>query len=231
LKMTISRREFVEKSAVTAGGLWLAPRIPGVNYSRRVRGCVVLDLGVDCLLRESLEGYRAALEGEVDFISVDQSGWEDHARMAIVPGAGVLDSETVSRLMAVLGAGGTILLESGGEFLSEAEFKRQRDMLREAFSVAVTSTVDIWGDITRAIPYVNYTWPIQLMVRDFSRLTPVLAAESDVIGRLGAIPLACRKGVWNGEVIFLGSPVGTAAWAGDVEASKWIRTCSSLADR
>jgi len=229
--MTISRREFVEKSAVTAGGLWLGSHLPSVSYSQRARRCVVLDLGARCFLRESLEGYRAALDREADFISVNQSRWADHARMAILPGAGVLDSEIVSRLVEVLDAGGTILLESGGEFLSETEFKRQQDMLREAFSVAVTSTVNIWGDATKAIPYVNYTWPDQLMVRDFSRLTPVLAAESDVIGRLGAIPLACRKDVGNGEVIFLGSPVGPAAWAGDVEASKWIRSCSGLADR
>jgi hypothetical protein len=148
-----------------------------------------------------------------------------------------------------MAAGTHVLLESGAAFLSPAEFTAHQRMLNGYFDIAVGPPVDLWAgkraddapvrhraggypgkslDRNVSIPYVNYLWPREIKVRDFSRVIPVSARSEDVIGKVAALPVALKKPTAKGTLIFLGSPLGPALRAGDPEALSWLRLLAAL---
>jgi hypothetical protein len=79
--------------------------------------------------------------------------------------------------------------------------------------------VELWP---RRTPYVELTWPIATTVRDFSKVVPVSGGRGDVIATADGIPVATRRQIGFGTLIFLGTPIGPALWAGDAEAKQWV---------
>jgi hypothetical protein len=167
----------------------------------------------------------------------------------MVPGLGVIDPAIARTLSGLLQAGTNLLLESGAGFLRASEFTAHQKMLNQYFGITISSPVDLWpaasadgaqftyrrGQPSRtkpknreSVPYVNYLWPQETNVRDFSRVIPVLADEGNVIGKVGALPVALKRGVANGTLIFLGSPMGPGLRAGDPEALSWLRSVTAL---
>jgi hypothetical protein len=149
----------------------------------------------------------------------------------------------------LLEAGTNVVLESGAGFLSPAGFAAHQRMLYRYFGIAVGPPVDLWSeklandallthrperhprkqlDRHESIPYVNYSWPRETKVRDFSRVIPVSAPVGDVIGKVGMLPVALKKSTAAGTLIFLGSPLGPALRAGDSEARSWLRLITAL---
>jgi hypothetical protein len=121
-------------------------------------------------------------------------------------------------------------------------------MLFHYFDIEVGTPVDLWSskpaddallrhrpqrqpckklNSPESIPYVNYSWPRQTSVRDFSRVLPVSARAGDVIGRVGALPIALKRRTSGGMLIFLGSPLGPALRAGDPQAQSWLRSVTA----
>ena len=233
-----------------AATLWSFPRI-GLDTlaSRRGRdlSCVLLDLNSQCVLRESLQGYQAALAGEHDLF---EAKFDSRCRygIAIVPGLGVMDPLVASSLAGLMEAGTNLLLESGAGFLSPPEFISHQKMLNRYFGIAIDPPVDLRsaestdGSVFPRrpgrnprnklegqgfVPYVNYLWPHETRVRDFSRVIPPSLGVGDVIGTVGTLPVALRRRVGKGMLIFLGSPMGPALRAGDPEARFWLRLVTS----
>jgi len=190
-------------------------------------GCVVFDLGANCALPESLQGYREALNAEMVVAALDAQRWQHRSRLVIVPGAGIVNATEASVLLELLDVGTTVLLESGGAFLDPKEMAAQQETLRTLFNLHVEEPVELWSD-QRCAPYVQYHWPREFMVRDFSRAIPVVAPEAETIGWLGSLPVAIRKPIGNGLLIFLGSPLGPALRAGDREARAWLQALASI---
>jgi hypothetical protein len=100
-----------------------------------------------------------------------------------------------ARIHSCLWRGGTVILEAG-------------DL-----------PVELWP---RRTPYVELTWPIATTVRDFSKVVPVSGGRGDVIATADGIPVATRRQIGFGTLIFLGTPIGPALWAGDAEAKQWV---------
>jgi hypothetical protein len=231
--MRISRREFVESSAVSVAGWYL------LGPSRLSRGdtcvaaegeCVLLDLRVDCGLRESLRGYQEALGTNPISVREMRNCWQ--GSLVVVPGMARMDTTLARMLLDLLEAGTNVLLESGAGFTSAGEFGVHRGMLRDGFEIEVQPAVDVWGRAGNAgwqfAPYVEYVWPCVAMVRDFSRVIPVAAAAgAEVIASARLLPVAAKKRVGKGMLVFLGSPLGPALLAGDLEARKWLRSLAT----
>jgi hypothetical protein len=233
--------------------MWLF-RITGSNslgpWREREPNVVLLDLKSRCVLRESLQGYQAALVADQHHYrseATTDSPWR--CRMAILIGLGPMDPATMRLLMDLLEAGTHVLLESGAAFVSPAEFAAHQRMLHRYFDLAVGPPVDLWSeksgdnrlfehrsrphprknvDSRESIPYVNYIWPRGTRVRDFSRVIPVSAKGGDVIGRVGPLPVAVKRRWANGTLIFLGSPLGPGLRAADSEARSWLRLVMAL---
>lgn len=251
-RMNISRRYFLGAAAGSAATLW-SFRSTGFeardSSTERAHDCALLDLNARCVLRESLQGYQAALGDKYIHFSDAGLNSERLCRMAIVPGLGSIEPAMAETLSSLLDAGTHVLLESGAGFLSPSEFTAHQEKLYRYFDIEVGSPIDLWSrksaedaflrhgplrrpskkqDPPESIPYVNYSWPRQTSVRDFSRVLPVSAKAGDVIGTVGALPIALKRRTSGGMLIFLGSPLGPALRAGDPQARSWLLSVTSL---
>jgi hypothetical protein len=179
-------------------------------------GCVVLDLKEQCSSWESVAGYQSALAGMRDLPC--------RRGALIVPAAMALPLPAVHRILSCLRLGGTVLLESGAGFAVGSEFQAHRVALRDGLQVHIEAPVRLWP---RTIPYIHYSWPYPADVRDFSRVVPLGRQAGEIIARVDGMPAALKRryagaGGAGGTLIFLGSPLGPALWAGDAEAKRWL---------
>ena len=195
----LSRREFV--GAVAAVGAIGAP-------ARRTEWRV-LDLGSDCILRESLAGFCwtgiPACPGPTD---------GPECLSYVIPAAARLTDDLLTRLSPHVYVGGRLIFESAAGF---GGFEAQRDQLARHFHLVIEPPIDLWAGSV-SVPYVDYHWPVRTKVRDFSSVVPVQAAAAEIIGTIGQIPVAARLG----SLVFLGSPIGPSLLAGDREAHFWF---------
>ena len=247
--MKISRRNFLGSVTGATATLFSFQSIRSVQHSAapgRNLDCALLDLNSHCVLRESLQGYQLALAGEYNHLL---DAWPDsrcHCRMVIVPSLGRMDPAVAQAMSDFVNDGSWLLLESGAAFLTPREFATHQKGLDRHFNLAVEPPVDLWSgkpevesrssgrhrgktlDTRGHVPYVSYVWPQETMVRDFSRVIPVSPQPGDVIGMMGEMPVALKKRVGRGTLIFLGSPIGPALGARDPEAKSWLRSVTAL---
>jgi hypothetical protein len=169
-------------------------------------------------------------------------------RLVIIPAAGAVKRATFGAVAELLDAGATVLWESGAAFINSADFAQQQAMTEKYFGISIAQPVHVWWQSnspksksavsmqnarsTRAIgheqiPYVAYRWPLQAHVRDFSRVIQVSAASGHAIAHWGEAPVAWRKKVGAGSLIFLGSPLGPALGSGDTEANTLFQSITS----
>jgi hypothetical protein len=247
--MKLSRRHFLGAATGAAATFWSSIGLTAAgSRPERELDCVVLDLNAHCILRESLQGYQAALAGEHNHLAEAGFNSQRRCRLAIVPGIGAMEPVITGALLDLLEAGTHVLLESGAGFLNPAEFTAHQRMLQRYFDIVVHAPVDLWPgksahdsliahrsgrhpskklDGRESVPYVDYIWPNETRVRDFSRVIPVSAKAEDIIGTIGVTPVALKKCVANGALIFLGSPLGPALRARDSEAHAWLRSVTA----
>ena len=247
--MHISRRNFLHGITASAVTLWSSGVTGLHNLAGRELRCVVLDLKLHCVLRESLHGYQAAFAHEHQYVAADRLDSRWPCRMVIVPGLGMMDA-AMGRVLLDLVQGGTCLvLESGAGFLTPAETAAHRRMLLRFFALEVEPPIDLWSrkladdgpfargasprrtetiDARQPIPYVRYVWPRETVVRDFTRVMPVSAGPGEVIGWAGSLAVGSQRPVGKGTLIFLGSPLGPALRASDPEARSWLQSVVAL---
>ena len=207
----MTRREFLAYAAAATMPLDL--RLPSPPPAPTNCRCLVLPVPGECSLVESLNGYRSALAAQ---------GWAGRETW-IVPAVLDIPSRIAGMMVEALKRGTTVIVESGAGFAGHLHFRRHRRALRELLHVDVQAPVDLWSDHprTRGIPYVEYSWPYRTKVRDFSRVVPV-ADRGDVIAWVDGLPVGLRRRCGQGTLIYLGSPLGPALWAGDAEAKRWL---------
>src|SRR2546422_488320 len=227
--MGITRRRFLGYTAgvVTAG-------LPGVSPEVTRRGCVLLDLNDRSCLNESVSGYESALTSAgVPWMPGD-ARWMSPARCAvlIVPAALEIPPPAVRAIASCLQAGASVIFESGAGFAADRAFRAHRVALRDYLQLQIEAPVDLWPDkSSQRIPYVDYSWPRPAKVRDFSRVLPLRRqeGEGEVIAWVDGLPVALKRSSGRGNLIFLGSPLGPALWAGDAEARRWLFDCLGTA--
>ena len=222
--MGITRRQFLgyATGAVTAG----LPRLLPLDVTRR--GCVLLDLNERGFCRESVSGYESALTSAGVRWMPGDARWISPARCAvlIVPAALEIPPPVVRVIMSCLQTGASVILESGAGFAADRDYRAHRVALRDYLQVHIEMPVDLWPDnSSQRIPYVDYTWPRPAKVRDFSRVVPLGRQTGEVIARVDGLPVGLRRASGRGRLIFLGSPLVPALWAGDAEARRWLFDC------
>jgi len=240
--MKVSRREFVSSaSCAAAASLCALPSFAittNDSSARSSAGCALLDLESNCALPDSLAGMRAALGNA--HLRVTEIGINGANSVLVVPAAGNVRAETFGAVAVSIERGSTVLWESGAAFLEPRDFAYQQDLAREHFAMSMEPPIDVWSHSTSRtanlggknlgarnmrsighahVPYVVYRWPREAHVRDFSRVVPVSAANGLAIARWGEIPVAWRKRIGAGTLIFVGSPIGPALRAGDADAA------------
>lgn len=231
--MSISRRGFLGcaagVSAVVLGNRsrWSHALPTG---SVLAQGCKLVDPGTGCPLRESAAGYQAALSSLN--VSYEESSLHSFApaRMMILPAFAPLAGAQLAKVREHLENGSTVLVESGAGFLNPGEFHFHRRLIKSALGLSLHSPIGLWdsADSFKQSPYVDYRWPLAVKVRDFTRVVPVDCAGREVIAWFHELPVAARRRVGKGTLVFLGSPLGPHLLSGDREASSWLASlCSS----
>lgn len=210
--MELSRRGFL---ACAAGVITTRPRRRAPMVVQSSRTWVVLPVRGRCSLPESTLGYRSALAGAPER--------PDHGPLLIIPA--VLDVPgDIARLIRLrLTGGATVIVESGAGFAGHVRFREHQRSLIEGLKIDTHLPADLWAPGRSGhSPYIDYSWPDAVRVRDFSRVVPLGDQEAEVIARADGLPVALRRAVGAGTLIFLGSPLGPALWAGDREARRWL---------
>src|SRR5216117_2175216 len=227
--MGITRRRFLGYTAgvVTAG-------LRGLPLDPRSRRYVLLDLHERGCFRESVSGFESALTSAgAQWMRAD-ARWMSPSRCAvlIVPAALEIPPPVVRVIVSCLQAGAGVIFESGAGFATDREFRAHRVVLRDYLQVHIEEPVELWPEnSSQRIPYVDYTWPRPAKVRDFSRVVPLGRQEGggEVIAWVDGLPVALKRSSGRGRLIFLGSPLGPALWAGDAEARRWLFDCLGTA--
>jgi hypothetical protein len=151
--------------------------------------------------------------------------------LIIVSPVGEISAAAARRLLRRAGGGATVLVESGAVFGDDAALRVHRESLAH-LGVDVGAPRALWPRPRGGIPYVEYRWPVAAMVRDHSRVIPVLPRSGDeVIARVDGIAAALRRRVGRGCLVVLGSPLGPALDAGDTAAGAWLAALAGRAYR
>jgi hypothetical protein len=159
-----------------------------------------------CLSEESASGFGLLL-------SRNQQLSRGFSRnVMIVPAARQLSRETGFALLTQVRTGAWLILESGLCFMPRGEAIAQIRVLREVFGLEVQTPRESVG------AYIEYTWPLGRMVRDFSMVTPVTCPRAERIAESGGVTVCGKRLVGNGGVIFLGSMLGPGLLAEEREA-------------
>jgi hypothetical protein len=183
-------------------------------------------LNFSCSLDESFEGYRASLRATGASFDVSSRQMSASAPFIILPTSAMTELSQARWLRTRLEQGATVLVESGGAFLSGSGFRVHQSLLRSQFGLAASEPVSLWSTPDRLDrpPYVDFTWPVAARVRDFSLMVPVNAPTREAIAFQGSQIAALKRRLGAGTIVFLGSPVGPHLLAGDREAQHWFES-------
>lgn len=75
--------------------------------------------------------------------------------------------------------------------------------------------------------YVRYRWPHTALLRSFSAVIPVSCPAREVIAHYGAVPIAMKRRVGRGGIVFLGSMLGPNLHAQEPQALQLVTAISS----
>jgi len=225
--MDLTRREFLGYTAGAASlmGLATTPKpAAGGPLTQQGRPWYTVYSDPNTYDSESMRGYWSALPDEWRIRPEPPTPLS----LVIVPYCMSLFPDMVDWLKCDLHErGATVLMETGAGFASPGTFREHQHWLRERLDVHIAGRVDLWADLwasstSARIPYIEFTWPRRTRIRDFSRVVVPADQPGEIIARAGDVPVAFRRKVGKGTLIYLGSPVGPALWAGDVEARRWL---------
>jgi hypothetical protein len=93
----------------------------------------------------------------------------------------------------------------------------------KAFGVNAERPRNLWRrGFSSAVPYISYTWPAAVMVRDFSRVVPIRGRGWDQIAEVDGVCVGLARRIGRGRLVVLGSPLGPVLLGGDREAHEWL---------
>jgi hypothetical protein len=176
---------------------------------------------------ESADGYAAVLAALG--APVVRTGGEAFAAGA-TPARAVLAASAIAwsprfarRLVAAAASGAWVLVESGLGYAHAADGAEGRRSLHAALGVTAHDTEALWPSRAGSrVPYVAFTWPVAMKVRDFSRLVPLSAPDWNVVASVRGSTAALGRRIGRGAIVVLGSPLGPALGCGDREARRWL---------
>lgn len=159
-----------------------------------------------CLSEESANGFQLLLQRSQIAFNGSQP------RLTIIPGVRQLSFKTGFALRRQASAGAWLILESGLGFMLPEQAVTQIRVLRNVFGFEVQAPFATNG------AYIEYTWPLRRLVRDFSMFTPLDCPQTEAIAKFKGATVCAARAVGQGGVIFLGSMLGPGLLAEEREA-------------
>lgn len=157
------------------------------------------------LSEESAKGFRQLLTAHGRLIS----------HFIILPAVRQLSLENAKKLQQRATSGSWLILESGVAYSFPEEAARQAQILAQVFNFHVREPIAI---STGEPSYLTYNCPQPIMVRTFGAITPVSCSPSERLAEFAGIPIAAKRSVGRGGIIYLGSILGAGLLAQEREA-------------
>lgn len=152
----------------------------------------------NCLSQESAEGFRSL---------------HPTSNVILLCGVANLAKGRALDLSKQIHRGSWIVWESS-PFCSG----NQRRILRDVFGIVLREPVIPSSDHL----YVRYSWPRPALTRTFSAVIPVACSDQDAIGRYGGVPVAMKRQIGRGGIVFLGSMLGPNLHAEERQANELV---------
>ena len=153
-----------------------------------------------CLSVESLSGFRSVHAGDANVI--------------IVAGVQSLAPVLAKAICSRVNRGSWLVWDQAPHFVNAADLRMQAKFLNASFGVTMGDPTSV----SCSELYVRYSWPVPCLVRTFLTCTPVFCLPNEVIASYGNMPVALRRPIGRGGIVFLGSMLGPQLKAGDREA-------------
>jgi hypothetical protein len=145
----------------------------------------------NCLSEESAAGFRQLRSLPANLI--------------VLCGVSAINRARALALRERAASGAWIICEAAPYFSG-------REILRDAFQITAGAPVAVHSDCL----YVSYTWPHPALTRTFSAAIPI--EERPALAHYRNLPVAARRRIGRGGIVFLGSMLGPNLRAGDPQA-------------
>jgi hypothetical protein len=133
----------------------------------------------------------------------------------ILPAIRQLSFEEAGRLRDQAFQGAWLILESGAAYSHLGEWRGQARVLAEVFGLNVRE--EITASTTQPA-YLTYSCPERIMVRTFGAMSPVHCQPNEQLAECGGTPIAAKRQVGKGCVVYLGAILGVGLLAREREA-------------
>jgi hypothetical protein len=168
-----------------------------------VRSAVIL-AEPHLLSEESARGYRNLL-----------ATVEPRVPIIIIPAVRQLSFGEAERLRDLAFGGARLILESGAAYAHSGEWRAQARVLDAVFGLNVREEITA---STTEPAYLNYRCPERIMVRTFGAISPVHCSPGEQLAEHGGAPVAAKREVGQGCIVYLGSILGVGLLAQEREA-------------
>jgi hypothetical protein len=173
-------------------------------HAKPASGPVEIFAEPNCLSQESAGGFRSVLA----------SGPGHSGDLIVLCGMSSMRRDEAIRLRARVLSGSLVVYES-----SPFASPQQRDVLREVFHIEMSEPVSVSADHL----YVCYLRPWPALSRRFSMPLSVMCDEREVIATYRGVPVAMKRLMGRGSVVYLGAMLGPNLLAGEREARGIVR--------
>lgn len=138
----------------------------------------------NCLSQESAEGFRPL---------------HRTSNVILLCGASTLGKSRALHLRKQALRGNWIVFES-----SPLCTRKQARTLHDVFGIALKEPFAASADHL----FVHYRWPHAALTRTFSAVIPVSCSPTDAIAHYAGVPIAMKRRIGRGGIVFLGSMLG-----------------------
>jgi len=131
--------------------------------------------------------------------------------------------ETLGRPAVAVSESSVLMAANGGALVIIESSVASSDALA-AFGVNAGDPHNLWrrGFSPATVRYISYTWPVSVLVRDFSVVVPVSGPGWDQIAEVDGLCVGLTRRIGRGRLVVLGSPLGPVLLGGDREAHEWL---------
>jgi hypothetical protein len=137
------------------------------------------------------------------------------APLIILPATRQLSFEGAERFRQQVRRGWWLLVESGAAYSRPGELRTQGQVLYKVFGLNIAEAI---GVSTREATYLTYNCPERTVVRTFGAVTPIDCSPAEKLAEYAGVPVAARRWVGRGGVVYLGSMLGVGLLAQEREA-------------
>jgi hypothetical protein len=168
----------------------------------------------NCLSQESGDGFRSLVAAESG-----RKRQNEIRSIILLCGDSTISPPHALRLRERAARGAWIVWESSPVSCIPQSFADRSEIMRAAFGIVLREPILLSPDRLRDTGmYVQYCWPCPALIRTFSTVLPLTCLETEIVAHYGGIPVAMRRRIGSGGVVFLGSMLGPNLRAEEFEA-------------